>query len=331
MVYLFARMPRLPKNPDHPLTRLRKILSTPTFTVTRRHFAEHYGFSLDSVTAIERGIYRLGMPMARRIQESTGVSAGSLILGEDPLRAWDGSTFTAETRPPKGTLDEAGRKNLVILITKALSASESAKYNEDRSAEFYVMFLQWLETAMRDIRAEESFWKRLFESWLELEPDDTMRHLLFPTLMEGGEERKPTQIRRADAFLTAYQDRVNRIEAQRIEILVEQLESEPRRKELRSYLSWRSFKKGPTQYLDPKKVERALELERTALDRFAESKNIPRDAEHGWCDAELEVEAMIRLAVEDDQVAADDPSLPARRREWVARWRSHYADKDTKD
>jgi hypothetical protein len=331
MVYLFLRMPRLPKNPDHPLTRLRKILSTPNRTVTRRRFAERYGFSLDSVTAIERGIYRLGMPMARRIQESTGVSAGSLIRGEDPLRAWDGSTFTAETRPPKGTLDEAGRKNLVVLITKALSASESAKYNVDRSAEFYVMFLQWLETAMRDIRAEESFWERLFESWLELEPDETLRRQLFPTLWEEGEERKPPQIRRENAFRNAYQDRVNRIKAKRIEILVEQLELKPRRQELRSYLIWRDFKKGPTKYLDPKEVERAVVLEGTALHRFAESKNIPCDAEHRRCDIELEVEAMIRLAVEDDQIAADDPSLPAKRLEWIARWRSRHADKDIKD
>ena len=55
------------------------------------------------------------------------------------------------------------------------------------------------------------------------------RHHLFPTLLERGEERKPTLTRRADAFRKAYQDRVNRIDAQRIEILVEQLESEPRR------------------------------------------------------------------------------------------------------
>jgi hypothetical protein len=236
-------------------------LSTPTLTVTRRRFSERYGFSLDSVTAIERGTYRLGMPMARRIQQLTGVSAGSLIRGDDPLCAWDGSMFTAETRPPKGALDEAGRKNLVILITKALLASKSAKYNVDRSAEFYVMFLQWLEKAMRDVGAEKSFWKRLFESWLELEPDDTLRHHLFPTLLERGEERKPPLTRRADAFRKAYQDRVNRIDAQRIEILVEQLESEPRRQQLRSYLSWH-------------------------------------------------------------QVASDDPSLPERRREWIARSRS---------
>jgi hypothetical protein len=163
----------------------------------------------------------------------------------------------------------------------------------------------------------------LFESWLE--PDETMRHLLFPTLLEEGEAQKPAQTGRVKQFRKKYDERIQRIHSERIKVLVAQLESEPRRRELRSYLSWRDLNKDRTKFLDPKKVDRALALERTALACFAKSKNTLCDAQHGWCDVELEVEAMIRLAVEDQQVAADDPALPTKRQEWIARLRSRLS------
>src|SRR6476646_1724841 len=99
-------MPRNAKNPNNPITRLREALSTPNSTVTRKLFCERYGFPLDSITALERGSYRLNRETAQRIASATGVSFRSLLLNQEPLRAWDNSLVTPATKPPSVPLRE---------------------------------------------------------------------------------------------------------------------------------------------------------------------------------------------------------------------------------
>jgi len=75
---------RRPKNENHPLTRLRKLLSKET-DVTREIFAERVHIPPASIKAIETGVYDLSRHVASKITMATGVSTWSLLEDEDPL------------------------------------------------------------------------------------------------------------------------------------------------------------------------------------------------------------------------------------------------------
>ena len=87
-------MPRPPKNPDHPLTRLRRLLSDRSGqNVTREVFADRVGIPAWSIRAIEVGMYQMTDQVAARIAEHFGLNKESWLRGDDPLLDVDGRVY----------------------------------------------------------------------------------------------------------------------------------------------------------------------------------------------------------------------------------------------
>jgi plasmid maintenance system antidote protein VapI len=165
-------MPRKAKNPQNVVTRLREALSTPNHTVTRELFCKRYGFSPDSIRALERGTYRLTPEMAQRIAAVTGVATASLILDQNPLRAWDGSVFGPDSRPPKGSADNHEIEEAAFFLRAAIQATTQVSSRRDHSRQFLLMFSSWLVGAMAELASEEQFWRALFGSWSDYQPNE---------------------------------------------------------------------------------------------------------------------------------------------------------------
>jgi len=72
------------KNSDHPLARLRTQLST-SHQMTRAELSKKTGVPEASLKDIELGKYKLTKGIAIKISLATGVSAESLMEGDDPL------------------------------------------------------------------------------------------------------------------------------------------------------------------------------------------------------------------------------------------------------
>lgn len=305
-------MPRPPKNPDHPLTRLRKLLSTTDLEMTRLMFAKRFGIPLESLKAIERGTYLLTVKTAQRIEAVVGVSAGSLLMGEGILKAWDGTAFTAKTRPAAGgSLDDCSAKRALALLSCAIQASRGTGAGTNHSMEFYILLVQWISQTMGTLQAEAHFWRLVFENWLEPNPDRKLLHLLSPHSRE-----------RRDAFNAAWIRRANRFKSERVTLLCEQLDAPRQAKELCRYLNWCDApnpKTDPTKYAKPEVAERVVGLHETATRIFAEKHGTVYDADHGWAQFELDAEVRIRLAIQDGQIQADDPTLQSIRQTIVAR------------
>src|SRR5262245_49254688 len=101
-------MGRPPKNPNHPVTRLRRQISTPANPVTREILAERAGVSAPTLRDIETGKFQLTEAVAERIMLATGVSIQSLLRGEEPLKdIFDEKLSPQSTSKGKGALSEA--------------------------------------------------------------------------------------------------------------------------------------------------------------------------------------------------------------------------------
>jgi hypothetical protein len=193
-VLYLLKMPRSPKYPDNPVTRLRAALSTETFKLTRVLFAKRCGLSLDSLTAVERGKYRLSREMAQRLEFATGVSAASLILNSKPLMAWNGTVFNAETTPPSGALTDKDIRRARYLLDSALQAAGATKCN--RARQFVIMFEEWLARAVVDLDCGEPFWERIFKGrWIS--PDESLIHRFNPNVVaiqRTGKQLEPAKM-----------------------------------------------------------------------------------------------------------------------------------------
>ncbi len=102
------RMPRPPKNENHPLTRLRRILSEEGIEVTREIFSERTGIPVSSLKAIEVGTYKLSPLLAKKIAATTGVHPWSLLNDTNPLRDGLGRRYTAQSYRQFQLLNELG-------------------------------------------------------------------------------------------------------------------------------------------------------------------------------------------------------------------------------
>jgi plasmid maintenance system antidote protein VapI len=77
---------RKPKDPNHPLTRLRSQLSKPGHPmISRGDLAQMTGVPKGSIAAIETGVYQLTPDVALKISRTTGVGPNSLMRGDNPL------------------------------------------------------------------------------------------------------------------------------------------------------------------------------------------------------------------------------------------------------
>jgi plasmid maintenance system antidote protein VapI len=171
-------MGRPSKNPDHPITRLRRALSTDTYEMTREAFAKRYGFSAPSIKAIETGMYKLTPEVAARISAATGVSAKSLLNKEYPLKAWNGEEFTSHTQPPpRDVSPEQATTARMLLQAAIMAAQRSGKRN--RPVQLLILFQEWIKETVSDLRIGKEFEEQLLFLWDDawskaFEPDAMM-------------------------------------------------------------------------------------------------------------------------------------------------------------
>jgi hypothetical protein len=90
-------MPRRAQNPKHPLTRLRRQLSTPDHQVTREELAQRTGIPLGSIKGMESGRFGITTQIASKISLGVPVNPVDLFLGADPLRDFTGKPVSADS------------------------------------------------------------------------------------------------------------------------------------------------------------------------------------------------------------------------------------------
>jgi hypothetical protein len=252
------------------VTRLRAALSTETFKLTRELFAKRYGFSLNSIRAIERGKYRLSREMAQRIELATGVSAASLLLNKGPLEAWDGTAFTKETGPPSRPIGDEDIRDAIFLLESALAASglSSKKAAPDRSREFIIMFQEWLSVAVTDLDCGEAFWDRLFFSWTKFSPGQALIHRFNPNVvaLQRTGKQLPRESKKLNDFVSRIRSREKQIDQAKREVLYSMLN----KKEAEC------LRYGEQQFRVPPRLGN-IELEEKARRRFARGKGLSDD------------------------------------------------------
>jgi DNA-binding XRE family transcriptional regulator len=154
-------MPRTPKDPNNPITKLRRQLSSSNQLLTREMFAKRYGFSPETLKALETGRYRLTQAFAIKIGVAVGVDPNSLLENRDPLVDWHGNPITPQTEPALRHLDLNANARLQILIRAAFAAAKKHPKG-DRSALFVVLFDFWLAEVVTELKILLPFWGELF-------------------------------------------------------------------------------------------------------------------------------------------------------------------------
>jgi DNA-binding XRE family transcriptional regulator len=154
-------MPRTPKDPNNPITKLRRQLSTANQPLTRQMFAERYGFSAETLKALETGRYKLTNGVAMKIGVAVGVDISSLLKNQDPLLDWNGQPVTPNTKPALRELNLNANSRLDYLINAGFNAARKHPKG-DRSALFVLLFDYWLADTMIELDVPREFWAELW-------------------------------------------------------------------------------------------------------------------------------------------------------------------------
>ena len=154
-------MPRRPKDPNNPITKLRRQLSSSNQHLTREMFAKRYDFSAETLKALETGRYRLTRDFAIKIGVAVGVDPNSLLENRDPLVDWHGNPITPETEPALRHLHLNANARLQFLIKAGFEAAKRHPKG-DRSALFVVLFDFWLAEVVTELKILIPFWDELF-------------------------------------------------------------------------------------------------------------------------------------------------------------------------
>lgn len=153
-------MGRPPKKPDHPLTRLRKMISTPENPVTREMLGERCGIPAPTIRDIETGrITRITEDIAVRIMLATGVDMQSLLKGEVPLKDLLGKELSPESRDDDILLEI--HHDLELGMLELLRAAINAVRQKKRSRIFLCVFREWLPKTIALLGATEELKKEL--------------------------------------------------------------------------------------------------------------------------------------------------------------------------
>jgi DNA-binding XRE family transcriptional regulator len=155
-------MPRRPKDPNNPITKLRRQLSNPNQPLTRQMFADRYGFSAETLKALETDRYKLSQDVALKIAVAVGVDAKSLLGNQEPLLDWNGQPVTPDTKPALRHLNLNANSRLDFLINAAFNAARKHPKG-DRSALFVLLFDYWLADVMAELDVRWEFWNELFD------------------------------------------------------------------------------------------------------------------------------------------------------------------------
>ena len=139
IVYLYA-MGRPAKNPEHPLTRLRKKLSTQTQEMTRARFSKKVGLSPHHIKAIETGKYEISAKDAAQIASVEKVDPKCLMDPSLPLTDYLGIPFEGETKPFAARLGDEYYDIEALFETGYQVAEE-----KEKQTVFSFLFRRWLE------------------------------------------------------------------------------------------------------------------------------------------------------------------------------------------
>jgi hypothetical protein len=133
-------MGRPAKYPEHPLTRLRKALSTPTQEMTRALFSKKVGIPEATIKAIETGKFKLSDKNAAQIASVTKVHPRCLTDPSLPITDYMGVRFQGVRKPFAAYFGDDFLDITVLVETASEVAAEKGK-----QAVFLFLFQRWLE------------------------------------------------------------------------------------------------------------------------------------------------------------------------------------------
>ena len=151
-------MGRPAKNPDHPLTRLRKALSTPTQEMTRARFSKKVGIPEATIKAIETGKFKLSDKNAAQIATVTKVDPKCLMDFSLPLTDYMG--FPLEGYPVAALFGE-DFLDIKALIDTAFEVAQE----KQKQAVFSFLFQRWLEETSEILGLGPAITKKLQEQY----------------------------------------------------------------------------------------------------------------------------------------------------------------------
>jgi hypothetical protein len=153
-------MGRPAKNLEHPLTRLRKALSTPTQEMTRALFSKMVGIPETTIKAIETGKFKISDKHAAQIASVTKVNRRCLMNPGLPITDWMGVRFEGVRKPFAAYFGDE------FFDVKALvdTASEVAQ-EKGKQAVFLSLFQRWLEETSEILGLGPSITNKLLKEY----------------------------------------------------------------------------------------------------------------------------------------------------------------------
>jgi DNA-binding XRE family transcriptional regulator len=151
-------MGRPAKNPEHPLTRLRKALSTSAQEMTRALFSKKVGIPEPTIKAIETGKFKLSDKNAAQIATVTKVDPQCLMDSCLPLTDYMG--FPLDGNPVAASFGE-DFLDIKALVDTALEVAEEKL----KQAVFSFLFQRWLEETSEILGLGPSITDKLLERY----------------------------------------------------------------------------------------------------------------------------------------------------------------------
>jgi DNA-binding XRE family transcriptional regulator len=153
-------MGRPAKNPEHPLTRLRKALSTPTQEMTRALFSRKVGIPEATIKAIETGKFKLSDKNAAQIASVTKVHPKCLTDPSLPITDYMGVRFEGVRKPFAAYFGDDFLDVKALVETASQVAEEKGK-----QAVFLFLFQRWLEETSEILGLGPSITDKLLEEY----------------------------------------------------------------------------------------------------------------------------------------------------------------------
>jgi hypothetical protein len=181
IVYPYA-MGRPAKNPEHPLTRLRKALSTPTQEMTRALFSKKVGIPEATIKAIETGKFKLSDKNAAQIASVTKVDPKCLMDPSLPLTDYLGVPLDGQTKPFAAYFE-----NEFFDIKALFDAGLEVAEEKQKQAVFSFLFQRWLEETSDILGLRPSIVEKLLERYPK-ECFAAVPHYFWPKAREKQED-----------------------------------------------------------------------------------------------------------------------------------------------
>jgi hypothetical protein len=157
------------KNPNHPLVRLRNLLSTKHRKFTRTDLSNKTGVPEASIKDCELGKYKVTIEVAVQVSLATGVHPRSLMNGDDPLLDFYGRPFSKSS--PRFEYLASLPPHEAALQQLCLSAWEAAV---EKRVGLLVSFAfeRWLLTTVKSLGLESLMEEKLAERLHSFDPNE---------------------------------------------------------------------------------------------------------------------------------------------------------------